>query len=218
MAIREEFDNSLNNIIKNVYKMSEVVQKALELSIKGLVEQNENFLNDSSSGEEVLDILQKETEELSIKTIALYQPVGKDLRLIVSNILLANDLERIGDLIRNSCKASLELIKLKPLKPYIDIPKMANICIEMLKNIIKSMLDENYEVALKESKKDDLIDKLYIDIWQELLTYMTKDSKNIEQSNKIIYIAKQLERIGDHITNIAERIYYIKTGNVIDLN
>jgi phosphate transport system protein len=218
MAIREEFDNSLNIIIKNVYKMSEVVQKALELSIKGLVDQNETFLIDSSSAEEVLDILQKETEELSIKTIALYQPVGKDLRLIVSNILLANDLERIGDLIRNSCKASLELIKLTPLKPYVDIPKMAYICIEMLKKIIKSMLDENYEVALEESKKDDLIDKLYIDIWQELLTYMTKDSKNIEQSNKIIYIAKQLERIGDHITNIAERIYYIKTGNVVDLN
>ena len=218
MALSEEYKKNLNIIIKNVFKMSVIVQNILSSTINGLIEQREELLIESHSGEEILDILQKDTEDLSIKTIALFQPVGKDLRLIVSNILLASDLERIGDLIRNIGKASKEIIQFPPLKPYVDIPKMTQLCIEMLKIIIKSMLDENYEIAVEEAKKDDIIDKLNNKIWQELLKYMIKDTKNINQASKIIYISKQLERIGDHITNIAERIYYIKTGKIVDLN
>jgi len=218
MALSEEYKRNLDIITKNVYKMSIIVENILSSTINGLIEQREELLIESFSGEEILDIMQRETEDLSIKTIALFQPVGKDLRLIVSNILLANDLERIGDLIRNISKASKDIIKLSPLKPYVDIPKMTQLCIEMLKAIIKSMLNENYETAVDEAKKDDLIDELNNKVWQELLKFMISDPKNIEQASKIIYISKQLERIGDHITNIAERIYYIKSGIVVDLN
>ena len=218
MALNEDYKKNLNIITKNVFKMSVIVQNILGSTIDGLINQNEELLIESHMGEEILDVLQRDTEDLSIKTIALFQPVGKDLRLIVSNILLANDLERIGDLIRNISKASKDIIQLPPLKPYVDIPKMTHLCIEMLKNIIKSMLDENYEIAVEEAKKDDIIDELNNKVWQELLKFMIKDSNNIKHASKIIYISKQIERIGDHITNIAERIYYIKTGKIVDLN
>lgn len=198
--------------------MAKVVEKGLEYSIKGLVNRDEEFLKESIAGEEIIDSLQQEIEDMCVKNIALQQPVGRDLRIIISSLFIANDFERIGDLIRNICKASLGLIEVSPLKPFVDIPRMAEICNDMMEAVLEALLNGETEIALSAAKKDDLIDKLNNKIWRELLTYMMEDPQNIEQADKIIFIAKQLERIGDHITNIAERVYYAEKGKMLDLN
>lgn len=218
MCPREEFDRNIERIWKEIFKMAKVVEKCLDNSIKGLVERNESFLEESILGEEIIDSLQQEIEDMCTKNLALQQPVGKDLRIIISSFFIANDYERIGDLIRNISKASIGLIKLPPLKPFIDIPRMAEICNEMMEDILTAVLESNSDVAFSISKKDDLIDKLNNKVWRELLTYMMEDPQKIEQADKIMFIAKQLERIGDHITNIAERVYYAEKGKMIDLN
>ncbi len=218
MCPREEFKRSIERIWKEIFKMAKVVEKGLEYSIKGLVNRDEEFLKESIVGEEIIDSLQQEIEDMCVKNLALQQPVGRDLRIIISSLFIANDFERIGDLIRNICKASLGLIKLSPLKPFIDIPRMAEICNEMMEAVLEALLNGETEIALSAAKKDDLIDKLNNKIWRELLTYMMEDPQNIEQADKIIFVAKQLERIGDHITNIAERVYYAEKGKMLDLN
>jgi phosphate transport system protein len=218
MSSRQDFDNNIERLQKEILKMAYLVENSLKNSIKGLVERNEGYLKEAIAGEELTDNIQQEIEDIGVSNIALQQPVGRDLRLIISSLFIANDFERIGDLIRNICKASIDIIKLPPLKPFIDIPRMAEICIEMIDDIIKAMLQKETSIAITTAQKDDIIDKLNNKIWRELLTYMMEDPQKIEQANKIIFVAKQLERIGDHITNIAERVCYIEEGKILDLN
>lgn len=218
MGSRQDFDNNIERLKKEILKMATVVENSLKNSVKGLVESNESFLKEAIVGEELTDNIQQEIEDICVSNIALQQPVGRDLRLIISSLFIANDFERIGDLIRNMCKASMELIKLPPLKPFIDIPRMAEICIEMIDDTMKVLLQNETNIAITTAQKDDIIDKLNNKIWRELLTYMMEDPQKIEQANKLIFVAKQLERIGDHITNIAERVCYIEEGKILDLN
>ena len=218
MSPREEFERNIERIEKETIKVATIVKDSLKNSIKGLVERNENYLRNAITGEEITDNIQQEIEDMCIRNIALQQPVGRDLRLIISSLFIANDFERIGDLIRNICKASIELIKLPPLKPLTDITNMAEICNEMIETIVEAILQKKSELAIASSEKDNLIDKLNNKIWRELLTYMMEDPRNIEQANKIMFVAKQIERIGDHITNISERIYYTEKGSMLDLN
>lgn len=218
MSPRREFENSIERLEKEILKMSSVIKSSLNSSIKGLTEIKEEYLKESMKNEEITDIIQQDIEDNCTKIIALQQPVGRDLRLVISALFIASDFERIGDLVRNICKASIELIKLPILKPFIDIPRMAEICNEMIDDIIKAFLEKKTDLAIAASRKDDLIDKLNNKIWRELLTYMMEDPQKIERADKIMFVAKQLERIGDHITNIAERIYYIEEGSILDLN
>ena len=137
MSSRQDFDKNIERLQKEILKMAYLVENSLKNSIKGLVERNEGYLKEAIAGEELTDNIQQEIEDIGVSNIALQQPVGRDLRLIISSLFIANDFERIGDLIRNICKASIDIIKLPPLKPFIDIPRMAGICIEMIDEIIK---------------------------------------------------------------------------------
>lgn len=211
-------DKRLDLILRELVKMMDLVQKGIEEGIDGLVNRKKEAILSAMKAEELTDQLEQEIEKLSISTIALSQPVSKDLRFLVASLYISSDLERIGDLILNIANASLAIIPRPPLKPYIDIPRMCETLVSMLEEVRSTLLRNEISHCESIAKKDTIIDTLYHKIWRELLSYMIEDAKTIEVAETILHIAKQLERIGDHITNIAERICYMQSGKMPDLN
>jgi phosphate transport system protein len=211
-------DKNLNQIHRELAKMADLVQKGIREVTDGLVTRNENCIVSAMQVEPLTDQLEFEIEKISIATMALSQPVSKDLRFLVASLYISSDLERIGDLILNIANASLTIIQKPPLKPYIDIPRMQETLISMIEDIRKGLLQTEITSCESITQKDTIIDTLYHKIWRELLSYMIEDAKTIEIAETILHIAKQFERIGDHITNIAERICFLQTGKMPDLN
>jgi len=218
MIKRENLDFGIKQIGKELAKMSVLVQKAIMEVTSGLVNRNEEFIHSAIAKEESLDALELEIERLSITTIALNQPVSRDLRFLISALFISSDMERIGDLVLNIGKASQDVIAKPPLKPFIDIPRMSETCLQMIEELTTALIQHDILLAKSASKRDTLVDTLYYKIWRELLSYMVEDAKTIEVAETILHIAKQYERIGDHLTNMAERICYVETGTLPDLN
>jgi phosphate transport system protein len=198
--------------------MVDLIQKGILEVTAGLVNRKESSILAAMEKEPLTDQLEMEIEKMSISTIALSQPVSKDLRFLVASLYISSDLERIGDLLINTANASLVVIKKPVLKPYIDIPRMCETLLSMTEDIRSALVSTITSKCENITKKDSIIDTLYHKIWRELLSYMIEDPKTIEVAETILHIAKQFERIGDHITNIAERICFVQTGKVPDLN
>jgi phosphate transport system protein len=156
-----------------------------------------------------------EIEEECIRFLALWQPTGSNLRLVTTAIKIITDLERMGDLAVDVCERSIELLDEPPLKPYIDIPRMAEAAQKMLKDSLDAFVAKDADLALRVCEADDFVDNLNHQIFNELLLYMIKDPKNISRAVRLTYITKYLERIGDHATNIAEMVVYMVKGQVI---
>jgi phosphate transport system protein len=146
---------------------------------------------------------------MAIRLLALRQPMAKDLRFIVKGTKIVTDLERMGDLAVNICERALELNKEPLLKPYIDLPRMAEKAQHMLKEALDAFVREDAEIALKVCQDDQLIDDLNNQIFRELLTFMLEDPRTISRAIRISFISKYIERIGDHATNIAEDVIYM---------
>jgi phosphate transport system protein len=211
-------EKNLDQIQRELAKMIDLVQKGIREVTTGLVERKENCIVSAIKIEPLTDQLEREIEKLSVSTMALCQPVSKDLRFLVASLYISSDLERIGDLVLNIANASLIVIQKPPLKPYVDIPRMCETLISMMEDARLSLLQKETSACEKIAKKDTIIDTLYHKIWRELLSYMLGDATTIELAETILHIAKQFERIGDHITNIAERICFMQTGKIPDLN
>jgi phosphate transport system protein len=211
-------ERRLGQILRELVKMTDLVQKGILEVTDGLVNRSEVSLTSAIQKEELTDQLELEIEKLSISTIALSQPVSKDLRFLVASLYISSDMERIGDLLLNIANASKAVIQKPPLKPYIDIPRMCETLVSMVIDVRNALVSNELPMCEDIAKKDTIIDTLYHKIWRELLSYMLEDAKTIELAETILHIAKQFERIGDHITNIAERICFMKTGKVPDLN
>ena len=211
-------DSKLEQIQRELVKMADLVQKGIVEVTDGLVNRNRKLIESAKDKEQLTDVIAQGIEKLSISSIALYQPVSRDLRLIASSLFISSDFERIGDLILNIADASLSIIEKPPLKPYVDIPRMCETLVSMIEELRNAMINNETTSCDSIAKKDTIIDSLYHKIWRELLSFMIEDVKTIEIAETILHIAKQYERIGDHITNIAERICYIQTGKVPDLN
>ncbi len=218
MPGREEFDYILQRIENELIKMGQVLLKFQSQIFEGFFQSNENLVLSSMHLEEIIDQMENCINQQVFSSIALHQPLGKDLRWLLSYLFISNDLERMGDLMHNVGKIALQLIPESPIKPYIDLPRMNKICFEMLSQVLQALQDKNTALAIEAAKKDDLLDQLHQKIWKELLSYMMGDPKTIPTAEKIISISKQIERTGDHITNIAERICFMETGTILDLN
>jgi phosphate transport system protein len=154
-------------------------------------------------------------DEACTRLLALHQPAGRDLRLIMTSLKVTTDLERVGDIAQNICERTLELNQEPPLKPYIDLPKMADWARSMLRDSLDAFVREDTEVALQVCQRDDFIDQLTADIFREMLAFMTQDPQAVSRATRILFIAKYLERIADHATNIAEMIIFMVKGKSI---
>ena len=166
-------------------------------------------------GDALVNNFDVEIEELCIRFLALWQPTGSNLRFVTTAIKIITDIERIGDMAVDTCERAVEILDEPPLKPYIDIPRMAEAAQKMLKDSLDAFVAKDADLAIAVCESDDFVDNLNQQIFNELLLYMLKDPKNIGRAVRLTYIAKYLERIADHATNIAEMVVYMVKGKVI---
>jgi len=205
----------LNRIKSLLLQMAASIEASLSDAINALLERDDTLAKRVIVKDKVINSFDVTIDEECIKLIALKQPVASELRFIITAMKITSDMERIGDLCVNICERVLELNREPQLKPYIDLPKMAETVKIMLNEVINAFVDKNLELACEVIKKDDDVDYYLNQINDELLSFMIKDQKTIYRANKITHIAKYLERIADHCVNIAENVIYLVKGKII---
>jgi phosphate transport system protein len=216
--VRESFEASLNLLKEDVVKMMEGVEELVIKSVDSLVNRDVELAREVIELDDNIDEMQNNIEEKTIELIALQQPMAKDLRIIFSISKIITDIERVGDFCVNISKETIKIGNEPLIKPLIDIPKMRDIILAMLRNSKTSFMNEDSKLAYRVGKEDELIDNLYKDIYTEILMMIHSDSKNINQGTKLLFVGRYLERMADHITNICERIIYIVDGENVEIN
>jgi len=209
------FEDELSDLKVQILKMGSMVEEAISRSIKSLVERNSALAHQVLENEARINSYDVNIDEECIRLIALRQPTAGDLRFITTAMKITTDLERMGDYAVDICERALELNEEPQLKPYIDIPRMAEIAEGMVHDALRSFLEQNTALAYEVVNRDDEVDQLTVQIFNELLLFMIKDSSTITRAIKISYISKYLERIADHATNLAEMVVYMIEGKMI---
>ena len=206
----------INVLKKKLIDMASLAEDMVKSSIKGLIEKRKEILEKViKEYEPKMNELEIELDELCTNLIALYQPKAGNLRTILMILKMNNDLERVGDLAVNISESALYLIERPPVKPLIDIPRMAEESINMLKNAIDSFINKDAELAKSVCEKDTIVDGLRDQVLRELITYMSSDPTTIERAIHLIRISRSLERIADLSTNICEDVIFMVEGKVI---
>lgn len=210
--MRERYDEQLARLNQDILNMGAMAEKILDMSVKALLEKDYELACEVIEFEKEIDVKEIELEEKCIATIALQQPLAKDLRRITAIIKMITDLERIGDLSENIAEIVIEIGNEKFIKPLVDIPKMAEITRQMIKLSLDCYVKEDITQAYKVFTMDDLVDDLYKAIYTDLLTKLAEDKSNMGQVINLLFIGRYLERIADHATNICEHVNFIVTG------
>jgi phosphate transport system protein len=215
---RNYLDKDLANLHDLILKMCELVVKSLNDSIKSLRNQDTKLAEEVINLDDEIDRMEVEIETACTRLIALQQPAAKDLRLITATFKIITELERVADHGVDIAKITKRIYKEKYIKELIDIPRMGEIVTGMLKDSISAYMDEDMDRAREISKRDDIVDALYSQIFRELLVLMMEDTKKIKQSTYFLLISQYIERVADHVTNICESIIYMVSGEHTDLN
>jgi phosphate transport system protein len=213
--MERQLDYELNFLKEKLLKMASLTEESIAKSIKSLVKRDSTFAQEVIEEDTKIDLLEVEINNLALKLLALKQPMANDLRFITSAMKIASHLERIGDQAVNIAERSLELITQPLLKPLIDIPRMAELAQEMVKNSIGFLINNDVSLAEELWKTENIIDDLNNQIFRELVTYMIEDPKNIKRAIELILVGRNLERISDLSTNIIEEVVYIVNGKNI---
>jgi phosphate transport system protein len=211
----QQKEQELETLKERLLKMGSLVEEAIRKSVRALVDRDRDLALSVIDGDAVINTHDVEIEEECIRFLALWQPTGSNLRVVTTAIKIITDLERMGDLAVDICERAVELLDEPQLKPYIDIPRMAEASQKMLKDSLDAFVNRDADLALKVCEADDFVDNLNQQIFNELLVYMLQDPKNISRAVRLTYIAKYLERIADHATNIAEMVVFMVKGKMI---
>ena len=210
-----DFYNELVELRNNVLRLGALVEQAIQDSVKSLVERKNDIARGVIKRDRKINDLDVAIDEDCIRLLALGQPKARDLRFIATTLKITTDLERIGDLSVSIANRALELNKEPQLKPYIDIPRMAEIAQAMVRDSLDAYVRGCTNLPYDVIKKDDEIDRLMEQVFNELLFYMMQDQRNISRAVRVSYVAKYLERIADHATNIAEMVIYMCKGKLV---
>ena len=213
--MERHFDTELGQLKEKLLKMAGMVEEAISLSIKALVDRDAALAQRIISQDSSINTIEIEIDELALKLLALHQPTAVDLRFIIMALRINNDLERMGDLAVNISELTLDLVGQPPLKPLIDIPRMATMAQRMVKDSLDAFVNKDAELARSVCRRDDEVDDLNDQLFRELLTYMIQSPQNIQRAIDLMLIAKHLERIADHATNIGEDVVYLVKGKTI---
>jgi phosphate transport system protein len=209
------FDQELSDLRSRILAMGGKVEAMINGSVASLVNRDSNLAQQIIVMDHEVNTLEVAVDEKCMELLALRQPAARDLRFITLALKIVTDLERIGDQCANIAKRALELNDEPPLKPYIDIPRMAHWTEVMLKEALDAFVRGDDELAIKVCMDDNFVDDLNMQIQRELLTYMIEDPATISRALKLTYISKYLERIADHATNIAEMVIFMVKGKDI---
>ena len=215
---RELFDKRLLDVKHNVLRMGTLVERIVDMSVTALKEKKLELAEMVNIEDNKIDRMDIEIENECMNLIALQQPIAKDLRTIATALKVITDLERMGDNAVNIAKITLE-IGLEPLfKPLVDIPQMSVVVQRMVKLSLDAFLTEDIELAEKVAKMDEEVDAYYKKIFEEILSLISKDTSITVQGTKLLFVGRYLERIADHATNICERVIYMVTGELKEIN
>ncbi|MPM96750.1 Phosphate-specific transport system accessory protein PhoU [bioreactor metagenome] len=215
---RKNFDAELIHLHEELKKMGDIVKAQISDSIKALVSQDMKLADEVVRKDDLVDDLEKEIEDKCIKLIATRQPLAIDLRSVFTMSKIVTDLERIADHAVDIAKIAKQLEGQKYIKELIDIPRMSAIVEEMIDGCLETYMERDVDLAYAVCKKDDSVDAIYKQIFSELLVLMLGEPKVIQQATRFLFVAKFLERMADHTTNICEWTIYLITGKKVDLN
>jgi len=215
MMTQRHFDEELADLKTKLLRMAAQTEDQIDQALTALVTRDSVLAREVIERDHQINALDVEIDEESIRLLALHQPAARDLRLVTTAMKIATELERISDLSENVSERVIELNEEPQLKPYIDIPMMGNMARMMVKHSIDAFVRDDAQLARKVLADDDYVDDLMEQLFRELLSFMLEDTRTISRAIRLSFIAKYLERMADHATNIAELVVYLVEGKII---
>jgi phosphate transport system protein len=218
MTVRTAFDQELQDLRDNVLRLGSMIDTAIGRSIQALKERDQSLAQQIIGEDEDINALRFKIEGDCVRLIARQQPAARDLRFIVAAMNIVLDLERMGDHAAGVATIVVRMGGEHPLKPLIDLPRMAQIAREMLRASLDAFMSENEQEALAVTERDEEVDQLYNQIFRELITFMIEDPRTVTRAMYLIFCAHNLERIADRVTNICERVAFVATGRMKEVS
>lgn len=215
---RGVFDHQLTELRDGIVLLGSMVEGAIEQAIESLKQQDKDLARKVIAGDETINAKRYDIEEQCLTLIATQQPAASDLRAIVAAIHIVGELERMGDHATGIAELAIRLADQPHLKPLIDIPRMAQIAREMIHASLETYLTHDPDSAFTTAQRDAEIDRLYNQLYRELLTYMLEDPRNITRATHLLWVSHNLERIADRAVNICERVIFMNTGEIKELS
>lgn len=215
---RGDFDRSLAALQDDLLTLGSMVEKAIARSIDALKNRDLELSRQVVLDDDLIDQKRFAIEEECVELIAMQQPMAGDLRILIAVLHIAVELERMGDYAEGIGKISMMMGNEPPLKPLIDIPRMAEKSMDMLRRSLDSLVHRDTEAALRVCNDDDEVDALYEQVYRELLMFMLQDPKTVQRATHLLWVAHDLERIADRATNVAERVIFLVTGKLMEIN
>jgi phosphate transport system protein len=215
---RTLFDQELAELKSGVVRMGSMVEQAIADSMRALVDRDNALAKMVIARDQDVNELHRQLRERAFMIMATQQPVARDLRLIVSFQHMVLELERMGDHAVGIARAAVRLNDLPQLKPYVDLPKMAELTERQVHEILGAVIEADEDRARAIAERDDEVDALYHKIWEDLIRYMVDDPTNVQRAAILLFLAKDLERIADRVTNIAEDVVFLHTGRIVELS
>ena len=217
-APRADLDRRLRNLEQELVGLGRMVEKAISRSLLALAQRDLEASREVISEDDYIDAKRFEIEDECIDIIAAHQPVARDLRLLVAMLHIDTELERIGDYAEGIAKISVMMGDEPPLKPLIDIPRMGEKASAMVKRSLEALVNRDTVSAMQVCADDDEVDALYDQVYHELILYMLRDPQSIQRATYLLWVSHDLERVADRATNIAERVVYLVTGKMTEVN
>lgn len=209
------YDQELQGLRKIMRDMAAHVQQQTADAVTAVINKDERLANEPPQIDHKVDALEREAEILAIRILALRSPLAIDLRMIIAVLKISGDLERIGDYASSIARRAIKISNTDTNVPLTALRAMSNLVQANLDKAINAMMTDNRREAEQVWEADAAVDELYVTLFRELVTYMMEDPRTITSCTHLLFIAKNLERIGDHTTNIAERIFYAVTGKML---
>jgi phosphate transport system protein len=217
-APRLSLDKDLDELNQDILKMGGIIEQQIYEAVECLINKDRDLAEKVIKRDDEVDELQQIIEDKSVRLVIRQQPIAKDLRTIFVGIKLVTDLERISDIAVNIARIANRIIDQQYIKPLIDIPRMAKIAQTIVRVALDSYVRRDVNMAESLFDMEEEIDHLYSQIFRELLVIMMENPRTISQATQLLMVARHLERIGDHSTNIGEMVVYLETGKRIKLN
>ncbi|MDE0404051.1 MAG: phosphate signaling complex protein PhoU [Nitrospira sp.] len=213
--MERHFEEEFEKLKSKILMMGTLVEEQIRNALTALIERDEALAQQVIENDHKVNTLDVEIDEMSLDALVRYQPVAKDLRFVTTAMKISSELERMSDLSENICERTIELNEEPQLKPYIDIPHMAERARIMVKESLDAFVKMDSALARKVIQDDDFIDNLTEQLFRELLSFMIENPKTISRAIRLSFISKYIERIADHATNVAELVVYMVEGKII---
>ncbi|WP_341703676.1 phosphate signaling complex protein PhoU [Ferrovibrio sp.] len=213
--IVQSYDDELKKLSTMIVQMGGIAESQLACAVEAVVKRDSSLAEDTVQNDTKIDALRDQVDDLAIELLARRQPLANDLRLIVSALRISSEIERIGDYAKNVAKRSIALNQAPMVRPVHAVPRMAGLVQGLIKDVLDAYITADSAKADAVWARDEEVDELYTSLFRELLTYMMEDPRSITACTHLLFIAKNIERIGDHATNIAELIHYTVKGEML---